>query len=190
MQDESKVPINAKIPFKLHLQLLEAVNRKEYSDKTDCIIKALDVLLNNTRQETEDNTTVIQERDLEIQVLRSEIQNNLSKINELQAVIHGIPDPQEIADLRARNNVIQELLNEKDKLIEALENNLRDLRVLTYKQGTQDSNTAIIPRNTQAAGLIQKVCKQCGNTFFTGNVRKETCGQKCRSAFSKKTRRK
>lgn len=38
-------------------------------------------------------------------------------------------------------------------------------------------------------GLIEKTCKNCNETFFTGNIRKETCSDNCRSAYSKKNKK-
>jgi hypothetical protein len=34
----------------------------------------------------------------------------------------------------------------------------------------------------------KKTCKQCGGKFETPNPKKETCSDKCRAAFSRKTR--
>ncbi len=48
MTGEIRVPINAKIPKSLHDLLVTAVEAEEYNDKTACITKALENLLNNT----------------------------------------------------------------------------------------------------------------------------------------------
>lgn len=180
---EEKVSISAKIPFSLHTKLLESVKTNRFPDKTDCIIKGLSVILGNTQQETSSNTTILQD---EILVLRSDLQNSLSKIEELQTVIRELPDP---ALLRAREEVLQVLLTEKDLRIKALENNLRDLKVFAYKPAVQERNTEVIPSNTLSEGLIKKLCPQCGNPFETGNNRRIYCSSSCNTAACRKRKK-
>jgi hypothetical protein len=38
----------------------------------------------------------------------------------------------------------------------------------------------------EEGALIKKLCKNCNQPFETSNPRKETCSDKCRSAFSRR----
>jgi Arc/MetJ-type ribon-helix-helix transcriptional regulator len=128
MPDEIRIPVNAKIPESLHNSLLEAVQAGKYKDKTACITEALEKLLCNMQEETQDNTGVLQEKENEIQNLQSEIQskyavirsneneiqnyksvlqNKESEIHRLQSVIREAPDPLELARLQARYEELQ-----------------------------------------------------------------------------------
>lgn len=128
MPDEIRIPVNAKISESLHNSLLEAVQAGKYKDKTACITEALEKLLCNMQEETQDNTGVLQEKENEIQNLQSEIQskyaviqsneneiqnyksvlqNKESEIHRLQSVIREAPDPLELARLQARYEELQ-----------------------------------------------------------------------------------
>lgn len=174
---DPKITITAKIPSSLHDKLLEAVKSKKFTDKTEGITQGLNVILGITQQEpscnTQDLLNVIQDKEAEIQVLRSDIQKYLSKLEEL--------DPSEIATLRAREDVLRVLLDEKDRRIEDLSNNLRDLRVFAYKPVSQGEscNTAVIPRNMKAVGRILKICVVCGTEFYAENSRRIYCSPSC-----------
>ena len=37
--------------------------------------------------------------------------------------------------------------------------------------------------------LIEKICKNCNQVFYTGNIKKETCSSKCRSAYNRKMKK-
>ena len=51
MTDELRIMISAKIPVSLHDSLIEAVNKKQFKDKTTCITEALEKILHHTQQE-------------------------------------------------------------------------------------------------------------------------------------------
>lgn len=184
MQEESKTSISAKIPTKLHNKLLEAVKLKKFDDKTDCITRGLEIILSNTYQSPSFFESVIREKDKEIQRLTHDLQNISSKSNEIQ-------DPPELYELRAQASVIRELLEEKDRRIADLNREIEDLRSFAYyfksvEVKQIESPASVIQSNT---GSITKVCKNCGRSFETGNSRKETCSNNCRSEFSKKKKR-
>ena len=42
------------------------------------------------------------------------------------------------------------------------------------------------PAQKEEKDLIEKICKNCLQPFFTENPKKETCSSKCRSAYSRK----
>lgn len=173
---EEKITISAKIPFSVHTKLVDSVKTNRFADKTEGITKGLEIILGITQQEPSCNTSVLQE---EIRVLRLDLQNSLLKIEELQ---------EEMPALRAREELLQVLLAEKDLRIEALENNLRDLRVFAYKP-VAERNTEVIQRNTLTDGLIKKLCAYCGNEFYTGNDRKMYCKPSCNTASCRKRKK-
>lgn len=189
MPEEAKIPINAKIPPKLHDKLLDAIKEKRYKDKTECITKGLKKILCNTEQEPESLSDVLQEKDTIIHNLDFELRSNTAKLEDLQGVIRGLPDPINHAEIRATNDVLQVLLIEKDKRIEGLERELsRQDMLLHYMRSleTPVNNTPVIQSNIESNGLIKKICPECGKEFETGNVRRITCSSRCRSAKSKK----
>jgi Arc/MetJ-type ribon-helix-helix transcriptional regulator len=141
MPDEIRIPITAKIPESLHIALMEAVKTNRFKDKTTCITEALEKLLNNTQQETEDNTIVLQEKAIEIQNLQSELRSKYAEIHELQtvlqtqeieiqklqSVIRDAPDHIELAKLHERNEGLNLLIEEKEKRILELTQYKEDL---------------------------------------------------------------
>lgn len=150
MPDDPKVPINAKIPNSLNLKILESVKLKKYNDKTDCIIQALEKLLNNTEEGAQDNINILQEKENEIQNLQSEIQTKYSviqskdteiqnyknvlqnkedEIHRLQGVLQEAPDPLELVKLKERNEGLNLLIEEKNKRIEELTQYKEDMGV-------------------------------------------------------------
>lgn len=191
MTEESKTSISAKIPIKLHNKLLEAVKLNKFDDKTDCITQGLEIILSNTYQSTSFFESVIQEKDKEIQRLTRDLQNISSKTNEIR-------DSPELYELRAQTRIIRELLEEKDRRIADLNREIEDLRIFTYYFKSMEykqieSPASVIPSNTEVirgnlSELIKKTCKYCGELFETANPRKETCSDKCRSAYSRKNR--
>jgi len=127
MPPEIRIPITAKIPKSLHDKILDAVNSQKYADKTDCITKALEKILDNTEQSGQVAADVLQERENEIQKLTAELREKYDEIRELREVIQGLPDPVELAEVRARDDVLHLLLEEKDRRIEGLEREVGNL---------------------------------------------------------------
>ena len=121
MPDEIRIPVNAKIPKSLHDSLVAAVEAEKYKDKTTCITEALEKLLYNTQDETQNNASVLQEEDSEIQKLNNVLQEKYAEIREirnvlqskdgeiqrLQNVIQDAPEPLDLAQLRARYEEIE-----------------------------------------------------------------------------------
>ena len=107
MPDEIRIPVNAKIPKSLHDSLLAAVETGRYKDKTACITEALEILLNNTQEETQANNDVLQNKKTEIQNLEIALREKYAEIQRLQSVIQEAPDPIELAQLRARYEELQ-----------------------------------------------------------------------------------
>lgn len=132
MPDEIRIPVNAKISESLHSALLAAVNAGRYKDKTACITEALEKLLNNTQEETQTDSEVLQSKAAEIQNLETELRKNYAEIQRLQSVIQGLPDPLELAELHGQHAVIQRLLEEKDKRIEDLSKEVERLDMFAH----------------------------------------------------------
>ena len=153
MPDEIRIPVNAKIPKILHDSVLTSVEEGKYKDKTACITKALEKLLYNTQEETQEDNNVLQNKEAEIQNLQSEIQakyaviqnneteiqnyknvlqNKESEIQRLQSVIQDAPDPLELAEMKGRYEGIQRLLEEKDKRIEDLSREVERLDIFAH----------------------------------------------------------
>ena len=107
MPDEIRIPVNAKIPKSLHDSLLAAVEPGRYKAKTACITEALEILLNNTQEETQANNDVLQNKKTEIQNLEIALREKYAEIQRLQSVIQEAPDPIELAQLRARYEELQ-----------------------------------------------------------------------------------
>jgi Arc/MetJ-type ribon-helix-helix transcriptional regulator len=127
MLDETRIPVNAKIPKILHDSLLAAVKKGVYKDKTACITEALEKLLDNTQEEPQANNEVLQNKENEILNYKKELQEKYAEIQRLQSVIQESPDPVELAEMRGQHTVIQRLLEEKDKRIEGLEREVNTL---------------------------------------------------------------
>jgi hypothetical protein len=127
MPDEIRIPVNAKIPKSLHDSILAAVEGGRYKDKTTCITEALEKLLDNTQEETRDNTEVLQEKETEIQNLQNILQAKYAEIQRLQGVIQEAPDQAELIELRAHFEGLQRLLEERERLLEEKNNRINDL---------------------------------------------------------------
>ena len=129
MPDETRVPVNAKIPKSLHDSLLTAVEEEKYKDRTACITEALEKLLNNTEQETSSATEILQNKEIEIQNYKNELQEKYTEIQRLQRIIQEAPDPVEMARLQAgydelqkHNLTLKEELNKASQDKEDLKN--------------------------------------------------------------------
>lgn len=128
MTDEIRIPVNAKIPKSLHDSLVAAMEAEKYKDKTACITEALEKLLYNTQEETRDCTSILHEKEIEIQIFQTEIrskyaviqngeneiqnyknvlQNKESEIQRLQSVIREAPGTSEFVRLQARYEELQ-----------------------------------------------------------------------------------
>jgi hypothetical protein len=137
-----RIPVNAKIPKSLHESLVAAVEAEKYKDKTACITEALEKILYNTDEPTQDNTSVLQDKENEIRKLnnilqakyaeireiQSVIQSKESEIQRLQGVICEAPDPVELAEVRAHFTGLQRLLEEKDERIKNLNREVEGLQ--------------------------------------------------------------
>ena len=144
MLDEIRIPVNAKIPKRLHDSMLVAVEDGKYKDKTTCIIEALEKILNNTQQETLINTELLQNKEAEIQNLESILQAKYAEIQKLQDVLHKAPDPMEFAQLRTKS----EELNAHN---ETLKKELEDIKNL-YNNYMLQMQTLINQKAIEAPG--------------------------------------
>jgi Arc/MetJ-type ribon-helix-helix transcriptional regulator len=108
MTDELRIMISAKIPVSLHDSIIEAVNKKQFKDKTTCITVALDKLLRYTQREPKD--------------VRQDIRPGIQvEINKIESILQDIPDKMEYTKLQVR-------LEEKDKQIRGTEQHIEALK--------------------------------------------------------------
>lgn len=189
MLEPSKITISAKLSKPLHDLLAQAVEDKQYKDKTDCITQALEKLLSNTHQEPLFNPEVIHERDKEIHRLTQELRATQTKLDELQRITKELPDPLELAVLRAQDEGLRALIEEKERTIEILLREVSRFERIEFSQshGIQEvSNTQVIQRNSKRISWkesIQKFCLNCNTEFETRNQRKVFCSGKCKTAY-------
>lgn len=127
MTDEPKIMVSAKIPISLHQELIYAVNKQIYKDKTACVTEALDKLLRHTHQETTEDASVRQyirqepdnitdfEQNVRQDIRQSVRQNILQDDETLDGVLQEPEDNTE--SLR-----LQTILLEKERQIEELQN--------------------------------------------------------------------
>ena len=228
---DTKKKISAWIPAALY-DKLETLG---YNSPTIAITKALEMLV---RAESGDNPETIgdiPETDLEtarrqLETIRTQMQAEIDSlqndIERLTLALQEAPNPIELVKLQGKYEGLQMLLEEKEKRIESLENDLKKadldkedlkqmhnnyfLQVQTLinqkaigspkeskqavredKQAPKEKPQQKTDKPTEKAEktLIEKTCKNCNETFFTENPRKETCSDKCRRAYSRKNRR-
>jgi chromosome segregation ATPase len=165
MPDEIRIPINAKIPQSLHDSLVVAVEAEKYKDKTACITEALEKLLCNTQEEALGNTSVLLEKDNEIQNLNSVLQRKYAEISEiqnvlqnkdseilrLQRVIQEAPDRAEFARLQAKYEEIKEHNDTLKAELNKAERDKEDLKV-TYANYFTQVQTLINQKAIEAPG--------------------------------------
>jgi dynactin complex subunit len=127
MTDEPKIMVSAKIPISLHQELIDAVNKQIYKDKTACVTEALERLLRHTHQETIEEANVRSDvrqepdnitdfgQNVRQAVRRSVRQGVLRDEGTLDAVLLELEDKTESLRLQA-------ILLEKERQIEELQN--------------------------------------------------------------------
>lgn len=126
------------------------------------------------------------------------IPNNPNKsldIPRLTATIEGLQ-----LLLQEKDERIQDLKKENDRLdfyaqfFKSFEYRQLEAKAKEVKQEvkTQDEKTARNPTRTHTENkekaLIRNTCKNCGEEFETYNPKKETCSNKCRSAYSRRNK--
>lgn len=147
-----KSSISAKIPTELYEDVQGAIKEEKYTSNTECIIEGLKLLLRNPNQEDSELKTLLQEKEKEIQILQEEVNRSKAeiqalheevkrskeevnsikedytrKIKDLEESLRKAPDPVELADIKARFDERQTLLEEKDKRITGLEREVNNL---------------------------------------------------------------
>ena len=142
-----------------------------------------------------------------------------NEIAQLKEDLVKAPDLVEFVQLRARFEGLQEIIREKDRSIERLENDIKkadtdkedlkntynnyfvQIQLLIQQQAIGNPKEAKVSKKEETStaekvttpqkgenDLIEKICKNCNQVFYTGNIKKETCSSKCRSAFNRKTK--
>lgn len=130
--------------------------------------------------------------------------------NALLDKSQNIPtESQYIPRLEATIEGLQLLLQEKDERISDLKRETETLSTFAHyfksleyrrlEQGSEETKANVrepvkspvnAPRRTPAGSsekeVIKKICKNCGEEFETYNPKKETCSDKCRTAFNRR----
>jgi len=163
-----------------------------------------ELLLQEKEKEVKNLQEEVNRSKEEVRVLHEEVnrskENSLNQIKSLEESLSKAPDLVEFAQLQARYEGLQEIIRQKDEMIYILKQTNETLNTFAHyfkslevKQiEAQDSKPAAKTENKPAARKeesgqqIEKICKNCNEPFFTGNIKKETCSSKCRSAYSRK----
>lgn len=249
MTTEEKQKINVWIPGSLWKQ----IGSLGYESPTKATIAAFEALvLQETKGSNQEDIGSLQEA---LGSSQEEVRKYQEANRKLEENLRKAPDLVTFAQLQARYEGLQEIIKEKEKSIERLENDLKkagqreedlknmhnnymlqiqsliNARALMPSRSTEgekpkkeskpagekresryreneervfeatkdspaikespDIEPKVKPEAPKAEnnGLIEKTCKNCNETFFTGNIRKETCSDNCRSAYSKKNKK-
>ena len=142
--------------------------------------------------------------------LETENKSLKNEIERLSTSLQGAPDPREFSRLQARseeldrhNSTLKEELNkasqDKEDLKQMHNNYFLQIQTLINqkaigspqkaKESKKEETSTAEKGTTPPKGendLIEKICKNCNQVFYTGNIKKETCSSKCRSAYSRK----
>jgi hypothetical protein len=163
MTREGQKRINVYIPESLYSLVLN----NEYN-MTDAVIKGLEKLLEDTGEEKR-YTEVEKYQDLLIAELRAS--NELLK-RELE-------DNKQIHINYMYQ--VQSLINQR--AIAAPETMKAERPAQKAERPAQKNKD--IPAQKAEKTLLEKICKNCNQIFFTENKRKETCSNKCRVEYSR-----
>jgi len=156
MPNEMRIPINAKIPKPLHDSLLAAVEVEKYKDKTACITEALEKLLNNKQEETQDNITFLHDKENEIQKLQYEIQEKNTIIQRIES------------ELQSYKNVIQSKDGEICRLQSVIQKapGPAELSILQAKYEEIEKHNQTLARELDKASQDKEDLKQTYNNYF------------------------
>jgi hypothetical protein len=186
MTREGKTRINVYLPNDLYSNVLKS----EYNI-TEAIIKGLEKLLEHPREDftaqTDTNT-----HDYSNSLNRELIQSLQNHIISLESQIM-------VKDEQLRNQAVhlQTVLTQKYITPPAKKREeppspkkqdkpepIRDEK--TVQKETTSKKNENNPAYRAEKTLLEKICKNCNQMFFTENKRKETCSGKCRVEYSRK----
>ncbi|MDP4226879.1 MAG: hypothetical protein Q8910_10920 [Bacteroidota bacterium] len=176
---EGQRRINVYIPDDLYSRVLNS----EYN-LTEAIIKGLTDLLEPDREGIEDKSDTNTQED------QNSLNNKL--IQSLENHIKSLESQIMVKDEQLRTQAVhlQTVLTQKYITPPSNKEKPAQKQEHTHAQKKEDmpAQKAATSAQKTAKTLIEKTCKNCQQTFFTENPRKETCSSKCRSAYSRKTR--
>lgn len=175
MQTEEKKKMQAWIPVSIFNQI-ESFGFKSQNEAVNfAFIKLLESKGKNQNESKE-----------------NQIESNL--INQLQARLEERGNW--IKELQGHNETLKKELEkasqDKEDLKNMHNNYFLQVQTLINQKAIGAPTEPIKEKNKPAARReesnqqIEKICKNCGQSFYTGNVKKETCSQKCRSAYSRR----
>ncbi|MDD3416527.1 MAG: hypothetical protein PHY47_21465 [Lachnospiraceae bacterium] len=188
MTTEEKQKINVWIPG----NLWKRIGSYGYESPTKATIAAFEALL--LQEEKGSNQKELGSSQEEIRKYQEEIERYQEKVKALETR----SDPVTFAQLQARYEGLQEIIREKDEIINILKrtnetlnnftNYFKSMEVRQIPEYTAEKRNKNAARKEETGQQIEKICKNCNQPFYTGNIRQETCSSKCRSAYSRKMR--
>jgi len=175
MQTEEKKKMQAWIPVSIYNQ----IESFGFKSQNEAVNFALIKLLENKGKNQNES---------------KENQNESNLINQLQARLEE--KEKWIKELQDHNETLKKELErasqDKEDFKNMHNNYFLQVQTLINQKAIGAPTEPIKEKNKPAARgeesnqQIEKICKNCGQSFYTGNVKKETCSQKCRSAYSRK----
>ena len=149
-------------------ELWEELNSQGITSPTSAVTQGLQLLLDTTA-----NTT-----------------NNYQDTTALEATIQGLQlllqeKDERISDLRRETETLSTFAH----YFKSLEYRRLEASTEEIKAEVKEpvKSAASRPREARTGKhIIEKICKNCGETFETSNPKKETCSAKCRTAFNRR----
>jgi len=149
-------------------ELWEELNSQGITSPTSAVTQGLQLLLDTTA-----NTT-----------------NNYQDTTALEATIQGLQlllqeKDERISDLRRETETLSTFAH----YFKSLEYRRLEASTEEIKAEVKEPVKSAASRPGEARarkGIIEKICKNCGETFETSNPKKETCSAKCRTAFNRR----
>ena len=178
-----------KIQCWISLSTWQQLKDKGYNSPTIAVIEAFKKLLedphiipNESPQDPEISPQNPRESP-EIPVLKARLEEQEKLISFLKEALDKAGQREE--DLKNMHNnyflQVQTLINQKA------------IGSPQEAKGSKKEETSTADKATTTPkgdnDLIEKICKNCNQVFYTGNIKKETCSSKCRSAFNRKMKK-
>lgn len=152
-------------------ELWDKVDALNIPNQTIAVIKALELLVQDSQN--------IPDESPDIPALRAQVEGLQLLLQEKQERITDLKKENERLDFYA--------LYFKSQDYKRLENPAEVIKAEVQKAFEKPVREArSTPEGRSETEIIKKTCKNCNQVFETTNPKKETCSDKCRSAFSRR----
>jgi|GEM_PF-942557 len=172
----------------------DLLESRGYTSPTTAVTEAFDLLLKESPKNPDDSQQIPELR-AQLEGLRLLLEEKDQRIAELKQDKESLNRDKETLSIFAHYFKSLEY-----KRIESQDTRTRGGHKETAGEAKRENTreepkeTRVKPKESRRGGstghedkdLIQKTCKNCYETFFTDNPRKETCSDKCRSAYSRR----